>query len=116
MEQQDSRTTLEKIQTEVEKQGNFVISLFWFAINFIVLISVIALLYTNGFTGASILLYKLFLVWITLVIVITFVWAYIAFINMLIRKAKPRQEKRRLEFKQELKKEILKELNGRRKK
>jgi hypothetical protein len=51
-----------------------------------------------------------------LVVTVLVVIGYMFLINTLIKKLKPRQELRRLKFKQELKEEILKELNGRRKK
>ena len=113
---QESRTYLERLQDEVEKQGGFAINFFWNIIIFCSIICVIALLYNAGLTGASMLLYKLLSVLTILVVTVLVVIGYMFLINTLIKKLKPRQELRRLKFKQELKEEILKELNGRRKK
>jgi len=81
---------------------------FFFVVITLTIFSVIALLYVNGFIGASIILLKLFKI-----MIIFFVLGF--FFNFVIKFARKDLEKRK-KFKEKLKAEVLKELkNGKRK-
>jgi hypothetical protein len=117
MEKQESKTQLEIIQEKIEKYFNISASVIWCFIEVFMVFCVIALLYVNDFIGASNLLYIGLLFFVCEVVLFTVIWSYIALINLIIKKNKPRQELRRLKFKEEIKKELLKEMkNGRTKK
>lgn len=108
--------TIKTFNKQYKEAVSYVLNIIWFIINVFAVFSVIALLYEGGFVGASIILFKLLKLFAFGAIIFAIIWVYIEFIGYLLKRAEPRQKARREHFKQELKKEILKELNGRRKK
>lgn len=116
MEKQEpikKETQLENFTNKFKVNGLFFVNLFWKVLIVITIISVMGLLYDNGFIGASNLLFKLFNLWLILTIIFLCCYGYLYLINYLIKKSAPRRLEQKRLFKEELIKEIKKEMNGR---
>jgi Na+/H+-dicarboxylate symporter len=101
---------LNELETKIVLVANFI----WYIIQVALIFAVIALLYENGFIGASILLFNLLKFFAIFTILCTVVWGYFKLIAYVLKRAEPKRKLRRELFKQELKKEILKEMYGKR--
>lgn len=88
-----------------------------YTIIFLTSLSLIFLLAKTGYLGLATILYKLVYIELILLVIGFCLLLYRAFVNYIWKSRKLQMEKRREEFKNELREEIIKELklNGRRK-
>jgi uncharacterized membrane protein YdfJ with MMPL/SSD domain len=109
---------MEKQETILEKSKSYffiILNLFYAVIEVAVALSVIALLYVNGFVGASNILHTLVIVFANLVIIGVIVYAYIWLCLKAVHYSRIRNKKRKEEFFKEVRLTIKEEIkNGRR--
>jgi hypothetical protein len=114
MGKQENKTTIKEIQTTFDKIVVGVLNVIWAIIQVLVIFSVIALLYINDFIGVSIIIYNLLRVFAVTVVAYIAIKLYLMFIEYCINKGEIKRAIRHFELKEDLKKEIIKEMkNGR---
>ena len=115
MGKQEIKSTIKEIQTTFDKIVVGILNILWAIIQVLVIFSVIALLYVNDFIGVSIIIYNLLRVFAVTVIAYVAIKLYLMFIEYLLKKGEINRAIRHFELKEDLKKEIIKEMNNGRK-